>query len=701
MHIAVSLTAATRWAFSIFCLSAIAVVPAAAATATWEGMGLTSNFSEAANWTSGAGPTPDCLMNFPSGPAFTRHPAPFNDMDGLTVNQLNISEAYIISGKQISCKNINDTCATIATVSLPITTAGSAVLTVTVATSGATLNLAGRLSGAGPVTYSGLGIKRLNGTTNNTLSGLSIVAQGELRLDSSATESIAGPLRILTGATATLVSAPEIKNNVVVTVNGIFDLSAATGSDGSAKELIGGLDGTDISAQVKLGANILNCATQTAPTNYQGAFVGTGVFRQSSSGIQVLSGDSFPYTGTTALTGGEVHIWGQLLGSPVTVTSGRLVMAQDCSVGPVTLSGASSVLSFNETISAMTMHGTTPSLTVGSGSGFQVMSKSPTDYSTISTAAASISGAVLTVDTSLYTPTVGSVMVIIDNTGASPISGTFAGLAQSATVTSSTNTGTTFTISYTGGTGNDVTLTGATVAVDSTGPAISAMTAGSITGSGATITWTTSEVSDSQVEYGTSTAYGSVTTLNTSMVTSHSVGITGLSGSTLYHFRVLSRDAAGNHTTSADGTFTTSADVTDPVVSTITVDSTTTSGTAATINWTTDEPSDSQVEYGLTTAYGTVTTLDTSLVTAHNIEVTGLATATLYHYRVISTDADGNTTTSADGTFTTATTPVTRDNDNNDNDSDNDSNCGSGSLFGLLLTALLMTMRLRVPGIRR
>ena len=83
------------------------------------------------------------------------------------------------------------------------------------------------------------------------------------------------------------------------------------------------------------------------------------------------------------------------------------------------------------------------------------------------------------------------------------------------------------------------------------------------------------------------------------------------------------------------------------------------------------------------------------MVTAHSTEVTGLATATLYHYRVISTDANGNTTTSADGTFTTATTPVTRDDDNNDN------RCGSGSLLGLLLTALLMTMRLRVPVIRR
>jgi len=43
------------------------------------------------------------------------------------------------------------------------------------------------------------------------------------------------------------------------------------------------------------------------------------------------------------------------------------------------------------------------------------------------------------------------------------------------------------------------------------------------------------------------------------MVTAHSIAVSGLSLGTLYHYRVLSRDAAGNLTTSADGTFTTNA----------------------------------------------------------------------------------------------------------------------------------------------
>ena len=71
------------------------------------------------------------------------------------------------------------------------------------------------------------------------------------------------------------------------------------------------------------------------------------------------------------------------------------------------------------------------------------------------------------------------------------------------------------------------------------------------------MSWSTDEAADTQVEFGASTSYGSTSTLNTSMVTSHSVGLTGLTPETLYHYRVRSRDAAGNLALSGDFTFTT------------------------------------------------------------------------------------------------------------------------------------------------
>jgi RHS repeat-associated protein len=92
-------------------------------------------------------------------------------------------------------------------------------------------------------------------------------------------------------------------------------------------------------------------------------------------------------------------------------------------------------------------------------------------------------------------------------------------------------------------------------------------------------------------------------------------------------------------------------DTTAPVISNVAAGSITT--TSATITWTTNENSDSQVEYGPTTAYGKSTTLNPARVTAHSQGLSGLTPGTLYHYQVKSKDAAGNLATSADFSFTT------------------------------------------------
>ena len=196
---------------------------------------------------------------------------------------------------------------------------------------------------------------------------------------------------------------------------------------------------------------------------------------------------------------------------------------------------------------------------------------------------------------------------------------------------------------------------------DTTAPTFSDVAAGTPTSSGVTITWTTNEASDSQVEYGLTASYGSFSALldTGTMVTSHSVPLSGLTPNTLYHYRVRSRDAAGNlGTDTTDRTFTTAvaADTTGPVISNVSGGVPTSNGTIVT--WTTNEPADSQVEYGTTTAYGDSTPIDNGLVTSHSVPVSGLLPSTLYHYRVRSTDAVGNPSVSGDFTFTTAAVGV-------------------------------------------
>jgi chitodextrinase len=282
---------------------------------------------------------------------------------------------------------------------------------------------------------------------------------------------------------------------------------------------------------------------------------------------------------------------------------------------------------------------------------------------------------------------------------------------------------------------------------DTTAPVISSISASSITTSGATIAWTTNEPADTQVEYGFTTAYGNETPLNAAMDTSHSQALADLSDSTLYHYRVKSKDAVGNSSTSGDHTFTTlvppdtqaptvpgnlkaipvstsrinvswiastdnirvvgyriyrngaqivttagtsyqntglfpsttyryavsaydsagnssprseevsattltPTDTVPPVISSIGASSITRS--SARITWTTNEKSDSQVEYGRTTSYGQKTGIDYSLVTSHSATISGLSSRTLYHYRVLSKDGAGNLARSSDRTFTTS-----------------------------------------------
>jgi beta-glucanase (GH16 family) len=187
---------------------------------------------------------------------------------------------------------------------------------------------------------------------------------------------------------------------------------------------------------------------------------------------------------------------------------------------------------------------------------------------------------------------------------------------------------------------------------DTTPPIISGVEATSVSSSGATIAWTTDEPGDSQVEYGTTTSYGNLTPLDTSPVTAHAQSLSGLQAGTAYHYRVHSNDANGNLASSGDFTFTTSPpDTTPPVISS--VSSSGISAREATISWATNEPADTQVEYGQTTAYGKTTALNTSLVTSHTQIVGGLSKGTLYHYRVHSRDTDGNLASSDDFTFTT------------------------------------------------
>lgn len=110
----------------------------------------------------------------------------------------------------------------------------------------------------------------------------------------------------------------------------------------------------------------------------------------------------------------------------------------------------------------------------------------------------------------------------------------------------------------------------------------------------------------------------------------------------------VARDTSGNAATSSPISIT--VDNAAPVSSSI---ASSTGPATAIISWTTDESSNSKLVYGLSASYGLSST-SAALVTSHVIQLSGLPSATSYHYAVVSTDEQGNTSTSTDRTFTTA-----------------------------------------------
>jgi predicted secreted Zn-dependent protease len=132
-----------------------------------------------------------------------------------------------------------------------------------------------------------------------------------------------------------------------------------------------------------------------------------------------------------------------------------------------------------------------------------------------------------------------------------------------------------------------------------------------------------------------------------------------VSPSTQYSYTVEAFDAAGNVSNPSDpATVTTPAAAANPpVISQIATSNVTT--TAATVSWTTNIPSSSQVLYGGDATYGQSTTLDSTLVTSHTQTLNGLTPGTTYHFAVQSAGSAGGPGTSGDNTFSTMANNMT------------------------------------------
>ena len=198
--------------------------------------------------------------------------------------------------------------------------------------------------------------------------------------------------------------------------------------------------------------------------------------------------------------------------------------------------------------------------------------------------------------------------------------------------------------------GNTTTTTPINIVVDNQAPTGSIIINGGATATNSTTVTLTLSATDAlsavtQMRFSNNgTSYSTAQTFAASATWTLT---TGAGTKTVY---AQFKDAAGNWSTAVTDTIV--LDTTAPTISARTATNIT--GTSATITWTTNEAATSQVEYGLTTSYGSITAIDQTLVTAHSVTITGLTPNTTYNWRVRSKDAAGNEAISANSTLKTA-----------------------------------------------
>jgi hypothetical protein len=159
-------------------------------------------------------------------------------------------------------------------------------------------------------------------------------------------------------------------------------------------------------------------------------------------------------------------------------------------------------------------------------------------------------------------------------------------------------------------------------------------------------------------QYGPTTSYGSTTPMQTqtgNTVRTISANITGLTASTVYHFRIVAHNSAGT-TYGGDRTFTTLSPTGAPVVTTN--PATLIASLSATLNGSVDPhglTTTFYFQYGTTTSYGHSTIMQGrtgNLYQSVSANISGLSASTTNHFRIVATNSAG-TRYGSDRSFTT------------------------------------------------
>lgn len=216
----------------------------------------------------------------------------------------------------------------------------------------------------------------------------------------SAASTFTGTTTIASASTLALSGSGSIAGSSLVTVNGTFDVSAASAP--AVKGLAG-------SGSVTLGA--ANLGITAGQGDFSGVISGTGGLTVSG-GTQTLSGVN-TYTGPTAITGGTLSVNGSIASSSgVTIGSGGK-LAGNGTVSGLTVQSGGTVAPGSAGSGTLSVNG---NVSFAGGSAFAVATSSAATSKLSASGSASLAGA-LTLTSSDGTYALGQDLVVLTAAG--------------------------------------------------------------------------------------------------------------------------------------------------------------------------------------------------------------------------------------------------------------------------------------------